>query len=184
MLERTLIKLSILSAAVLIWSNFLFAQTGEVTISFTATSSVIEKLDSVDSIAVVHFWALWCEPCKEELPALLSRTKEFSNIDFSIVSIDSEKWKKPAKSYLIETILDSLQLQNNVTFVHDPPTKKDGVGELMKRYAPKEIGSGDAVKVLPRTLIIFRDDKGMPKIIDLIGKIDWLNYDIIEAIKK
>lgn len=44
-------------------------------------------------VLVVNFWATWCEPCREELPALVAASKAFQSRDvaFVLVSIDSLK---------------------------------------------------------------------------------------------
>jgi thiol-disulfide isomerase/thioredoxin len=44
-------------------------------------------------VLLVNFWATWCEPCREELPALSSAAKGFSTKDLAVVlvSLDSEK---------------------------------------------------------------------------------------------
>ncbi|OGQ10246.1 MAG: hypothetical protein A2138_15055 [Deltaproteobacteria bacterium RBG_16_71_12] len=42
---------------------------------------------------VVHFWATWCKPCREELPELLALADEKDlGVDFAIVSVD-ESWE-------------------------------------------------------------------------------------------
>ena len=44
---------------------------------------------------IVHFWATWCAPCREEMPALVTFVKEIKadrNVEFLAVSVD-EDWK-------------------------------------------------------------------------------------------
>ena len=44
---------------------------------------------------IVHFWATWCAPCREEMPALVTFVKETKadrNVEFLAVSVD-EDWK-------------------------------------------------------------------------------------------
>lgn len=42
-------------------------------------------------VLLVNFWATWCEPCREELPALVAASKEFASKDVAVVlvSLDS-----------------------------------------------------------------------------------------------
>jgi thiol-disulfide isomerase/thioredoxin len=44
---------------------------------------------------ILHFWATWCAPCREEMPALVKfvrETKGDRNVEFLAVSTD-EEWK-------------------------------------------------------------------------------------------
>ena len=45
---------------------------------------------------LVHFWATWCLPCREELPALLALSRELSGDDRLVLLAISEDrdWKK------------------------------------------------------------------------------------------
>ncbi|HZR03712.1 MAG TPA: TlpA disulfide reductase family protein [Burkholderiales bacterium] len=38
-------------------------------------------------ILVVNFWATWCEPCREEIPALIRTQRQFGNQGVQIVGI-------------------------------------------------------------------------------------------------
>lgn len=43
---------------------------------------------------IVHFWATWCEPCREELPSLLALAREqrAGGIDVVAIAVD-DKWQ-------------------------------------------------------------------------------------------
>jgi thiol-disulfide isomerase/thioredoxin len=44
---------------------------------------------------ILHFWATWCPPCREEMPSLVKfakETKADGNVEFLAVSVD-EDWK-------------------------------------------------------------------------------------------
>ena len=49
-----------------------------------------------DTVYVVNFWATWCQPCVEELPAFLSVAKELKNdkVKFIFVSLDFPSQKE------------------------------------------------------------------------------------------
>ena len=44
-------------------------------------------------VLLVNFWATWCEPCREEMPALVAAAKQFPSRDLAVVlvSLDSQK---------------------------------------------------------------------------------------------
>ena len=44
-------------------------------------------------VLLVNFWATWCEPCREEMPDLVSAAKRFPSKDLAVVlvSLDSQK---------------------------------------------------------------------------------------------
>jgi thiol-disulfide isomerase/thioredoxin len=45
----------------------------------------------------INFWALWCEPCKNELRALKSFAKEHANDPFTILAVNQDSPKSLAK---------------------------------------------------------------------------------------
>ncbi len=48
-------------------------------------------ITSSEKITVIHFWATWCGPCIQELPALINILPEFKKYDVQtyIISTDS-----------------------------------------------------------------------------------------------
>ncbi len=44
-------------------------------------------------VLLVNFWATWCEPCREEMPALAAAAKKFPSRDLAVVlvSLDSTR---------------------------------------------------------------------------------------------
>jgi thiol-disulfide isomerase/thioredoxin len=41
---------------------------------------------------IVHFWATWCEPCREELPSLLALAREQRGVEVVAIAVD-DKWQ-------------------------------------------------------------------------------------------
>lgn len=51
------------------------------------------KLSLLEGPAVVHFWATWCAPCREEMPALMQKVEQNPETHFILVANDSDKDK-------------------------------------------------------------------------------------------
>lgn len=57
-------------------------------LNYDELKPLLEKQDG--KIHVVNFWATWCKPCVEELPAFLKLNEEFKdkNVEMLFVSLD------------------------------------------------------------------------------------------------
>jgi thiol-disulfide isomerase/thioredoxin len=53
-------------------------------------------------VLLVNFWATWCDPCREEMPALAAAAKDFPSRDLAVVlvSIDSLKRSPDVAKFL------------------------------------------------------------------------------------
>jgi thiol-disulfide isomerase/thioredoxin len=71
----------------LLLSQTLTAQTVEV-VKFDAIAKLLTTED--DTVRVLNFWATWCKPCIEELPAFDSLASAFAdkNVKVVMVSLD------------------------------------------------------------------------------------------------
>ncbi len=47
-------------------------------------------------VLLVNFWATWCEPCREELPALAAAAKAFPSKDLAVVLVSTDSIGKSA----------------------------------------------------------------------------------------
>lgn len=56
--------------------------------SFKDTSGTLQKFDDLKGkVAIVYFWATWCEPCLAEAPHLLALYESFKDKGLEVVGI-------------------------------------------------------------------------------------------------
>jgi thiol-disulfide isomerase/thioredoxin len=68
-------------------------------------NDLLKRIDSPDTIYVVNFWATWCKPCIQELPAFdsLFAITGKTNIKILLVSLDfKEELDNKVKPFLIK----------------------------------------------------------------------------------
>ena len=91
--------------------------------------------DHRGSVAVINFWATWCEPCREEMPALerLWRQQREQSVVVLAISTDVDP-----------TVVAQFVSRQRYTF----PIGLDARGELARQFG---------TRALPTTAIIDRD---------------------------
>jgi DsbE subfamily thiol:disulfide oxidoreductase len=53
-------------------------------------------------IVFLNFWATWCTPCREEMPAMEQLYQEFKDKDFVILAVNVKDRKQEAANFLKE----------------------------------------------------------------------------------
>ena len=89
-------------------------------LNFEALKPYLEKQD--DKTHVINFWATWCKPCVEELPAFekLHAENKDNNIEVLLVSLD---FPNEIETQLIPFIKDN-KLDPEVVVLDDPNQNK------------------------------------------------------------
>ena len=62
----------------------------------------ISLKDFRGKIVFLNFWATWCIPCREEMPAMERLYQEFKNRDFVILAVNVKDRKQDALNFLKE----------------------------------------------------------------------------------
>ncbi|GJQ57796.1 MAG: hypothetical protein D8M57_03490 [Candidatus Scalindua sp. AMX11] len=112
-----------------------------------------------DKAVIIHFWATWCEPCRDELPTLEAAWKKLQGSDLQVIGIVSEKDS-------IGAVRDFVSKQR-LTF----PILVDSQGKTYESYL---------VKALPTTYIIGKDGKIASRV---NGAINWQDEQIVQYVR-
>jgi thiol-disulfide isomerase/thioredoxin len=91
-------------------------------------------------VVLLTFWATWCEPCREEMPAMLKLARELGERGLVVVAVNMKE--APAR---VEAFVKELGLTFTVLL--------DSVGEVSDRYQ---------LQALPTSYFVGRDG-------DLVG---------------
>ena len=110
---------------------------------------------------ILNFWAVWCEPCKEEMPSLdkLQANPELDNIKIFAINIGKETLGKVNKFFI------DLNIKNFESYF-DPPTT------LAKMFS---------LRGIPTTILINKEGQEFARV---IGSIDFEDKNFINWIKK
>lgn len=102
--------------------------------------------DYKGKVVVLNAWASWCEPCKQETPALVRSASRFSPDDVAFVGLDAFDSREKAQEFVRDYA---------VTF----PSLFDEDGALLGSLP------GIPPKAVPSTLILDRDGRIAVRII-------------------
>ena len=110
---------------------------------------------------ILNFWAVWCEPCKEEMPSLdkLQVNPELDKIKIFAINIGKETLDKVNKFFV------DLNIKNFEPYF-DPPTT------LAKKFS---------LRGVPTSILINKEGQEFARI---MGSIDFEDKNFVNWIKK
>ncbi len=68
--------------------------------AFSERDEADNRVEFQGKIVLVNFWASWCKPCKEELPALERLYQKYQERGFEVVGINIDKEEKHVARFL------------------------------------------------------------------------------------
>jgi peroxiredoxin len=122
------------------------------------SGGVTDLTDAKGKILIVHFWATWCPPCVEEIPALSSFWEKYrgrDDIALYAISVDKD-WK----------IVDAFSAKNQ----HNLPLYLDPKGETAKRFGSEQY---------PETYIVNRNGRVLFRV---QGAVNWDDPEVRQRI--
>lgn len=94
-------------------------------------------------LVLVNFWLTTCDPCLEELPALLELASRYSNKGMSLLLVATDKDVKAVKDFIAK-VPRLRSLSPNATILHDPSgalAKQLGTVKFPETYLIQPDGS-------------------------------------------
>lgn len=116
--------------------------------------------DTNGKIRVVNFWATWCAPCREEMPALAALETMLGGEDFQVMAIATGRNR-----------LEGIERFNAEAGVTNLPVLLDPRGKLGAQFGA--LG-------LPLTVILNREGQEIAR---LTGGADWISDSALEIIR-
>jgi thiol-disulfide isomerase/thioredoxin len=118
---------------------------------------------------LINFWASWCVPCREEMPALDALATRYNSEDFMVLPVNldiGEGGLDKARAFLAEGAFENLPLYADSTFAAFERLKREAVAiglpatllvdangcELAVLQGPAEWDSPDGHKVIEALL--------------------------------
>ena len=121
----------------------------------------IDLKDYQGNLILLNFWAVWCAPCKEEMPSLniLQEHKNLDNLKIFPINVGQDSIKK-AQDFFEDLKINNLQL-----YFDSPIT-------LAKKFA---------LRGIPTSILFNKDGLEFARI---IGSIDFEDEKFIEWLSK
>ena len=108
-------------------------------------------------VVLVNFWATWCEPCRDEMPAIEKLKERFSGRPFAVLAVNVDEPEARVRNFLA-----SVPLSFTVLLDHE-----------------RKLARSWNVRVLPASYVIAPDGTVRFR---AEGEIDWGTRDVADRI--
>jgi len=125
----------------------------------TINGKTVELTSLRGKVIVLNFWATWCGPCKEEMPALDRLSRRFDPADVAVLTITAEHEDTRIKQFMnqlnssLPVLLDTQRDVATALMVRGLPTTifvaKNGT-VVGRAVGPREWDGADAVSFIER----------------------------------
>ena len=121
----------------------------------------IDLKNYIGKVIIINFWAIWCAPCKEEMPSLdaLYQNDSFKNLQVFAVNMEPPNTSKTKKFF------DDLNIQKLEIFF-------DRNLNFVKEFK---------LRGIPTTILIDKEGNEFARI---IGKVDFLDKKFLKWLSK
>lgn len=126
---------------------------------FTVDGKTIDFSQLRGKVVVLNFWATWCGPCKEEMPALDRLSRRFDTRDVAILTITTEQERTGIQQFMkqlnstLPVLLDEQRDVSLAFMVRGLPTtvfiSKNGT-VAGRAVGPREWDGPDAISFIQR----------------------------------
>ncbi len=108
-------------------------------------------------VVLVNYWATWCEPCRDEMPAIQRLKNRLSGKPFAVLAVNLDEPESRIRNFLLKMPLDF-------------PILVDAGKQATKAWK---------VRVLPMSFIIGRDGRIR---YSLTGELAWDHDSVVSLI--
>ena len=92
------------------------------------------RLDELKGqVVMLNFWATWCAPCRQEMPALEALHKNYNKAGFTILGINIENSANPLKRKEIEDFITAKNLTFPILYDHQKVVTKTIEKDFLKK---------------------------------------------------
>ena len=114
--------------------------------------------DLAGKVVVVNFWASWCEPCVEEMPAMNRLREKFVGEGFEILAVNFQEGEPRIRNFLLKV---------PVSF----PIVRDTDGAVARAWN---------VRIFPSSFVV---DRNGDTRYALVGPVDWSSRDVEQTLR-
>lgn len=134
---------------------------------------ILGRLDDADPLPLadlkghavaVHFFATWCEPCREELPALQAFARRMEGRPFRVVLVNVAEGEGALRR-----------------FMERPPFDGSFAPLHLVRDADRAVARAWGVFLLPTTIVL---DAGLTPRLMAAGEVDWTSPETAKAVTR